>query len=187
MLNFVKGRRLNFHHGLIKHCILLYSGSRRPRENHSYASTRSPSCYNCTCNPTSESGDLSSDSPPESPGSLNRSSFRDCEEREAEVNADCSPSKVGGVPGSPRDTEKDELEDLLRSKLCLAGKTFLLAVVEESLEGDLCDRIAGGGTFRVLEGGSVIVTSIFLLIINVVYHHHHHHYHHRRRRRRRRR
>ena len=101
------------------------------------------------------------------------------------MNADCSPGKVGGVPGSPRDTEKDELEDLLRSKLCLAGKTFLLAVVEESLEGDLRDRIAGGGTFRVLEGGSVIVTSIFLLIINVVYHHHRRRRHRRRHRRRR--
>ena len=79
------------------------------------------------------------------------------------MNADCSPGKVGGVRGSPRDTKKDELEDLLRSKLCLAGKTFLLAVVEESLEGDLCDRIAGGGTFRVLEGGSVNITSIFFV------------------------
>ena len=97
------------------------------------------SSYN-TSYANSEKRDIFLNSPRVSSSSYNRSSFRDWEKREAEVN-NCSPGFQRVA--SPRDSGQDELEDLLLSALCLAGKTFLLAIADESLEGDLCYRIQG--------------------------------------------
>ena len=116
------------------------------------------SSYN-TSYVNSEKRDIFLNSPRVSSSSYNRSSFRDWEKREAEVN-NCSPCFQRMA--SPRDSGQDELEDLLRSALCLAGKTFLLAIADESLEGNLCYRIQG----EELSLWVIVIVIISIIVID---------------------
>lgn len=50
--------------------------------------------------------------------------------------------------GSPlaRDAEAERLEELLLSKLSMIGKTFVLAIANDSLQDMLCRQIEGKDT-----------------------------------------